>query len=327
MRSLKILLFCLGVFHLASAQIGAKMQSKIYGIWQNNQQGFQLMLILNPDGNGEFDGQTIQFKVQPKILAITAEGITTSYNYQLNGNSLTLSGGDLEGNVTFSRNGAEPNVPAPPAPREPEKIRSENHASNDLIGSWSGNGEVIEFKPDGKCAYLGNVFPYQVSQGYVTLTSGQGNVMFAYRVEGKQLTLTANGRNVIYTKSEGNAAAPANTKGTVPMELVGEWCYMNMATNSQTSRCLTLNADGTYVYSTQSSRSVNTPDVYGGTASQGEHRGTWFVQGDRIYYNSPTQGQGSYRLEKRNHPKNVNDPMLVIEGEPYVTTTLRAPWR
>jgi hypothetical protein len=51
------------------------------------------------------------------------------------------------------------------------------------------------------------------------------------------------------------------------------------------------------------------------------------VQGDRIYYNSQTQGQGSYRLEKRNHPKNVGDPMIVLDGEAYVTATLKAPWR
>jgi hypothetical protein len=303
------------------------MQSKIYGLLQNSQQGFQMMLMLNPDGKGEFDGQPIQFTVQPKALIITAEGTSTTYNYLLNGNSLTLSGGDLEGIVIFTRNGAELNAPpAPPTPNEPEKIKSETGSPKEILGSWSGNGEVIEFKPDGKCVYLGNVFPYQVSQGHVTLSSGQGNVMFAYQVAGKQLTLSANGRNVIYTKSDGNTPT-SNAKGTVPMELVGEWCYMNMTTNSQTSRCLTLNADGTYVYNTQSSRSVNTNEVYGGTASQGDDRGTWYVQGDRIYYNSPTKGQGSYHFEKRNHPKNVNDPMIVIEGEPYVTTTLRAPWR
>ena len=102
---------------------------------------------------------------------------------------------------------------------------------------------------------------------------------------------------------------------------------MNMNTNSQTSRCITLNADGSYLYHTEASRSVNTETFSGGTASQGDDRGTWYVQGDRIYYNSPTTGQGSFTLEKRNHPKNVNDPMIVINGESFVTTTLRDPWR
>ncbi|MBS1506678.1 MAG: hypothetical protein JSS79_08535 [Bacteroidetes bacterium] len=325
MRPVITFLLCLALCCNAAAQIGAKMQSKIYGVWQNSQQGFQMVLILNTDGKGEFDGQPIQFTVQPNVLSITSEGITTRYTYQLNGNALTLSGGDLEQKVTFAREGTTNEVHTTGANNESVKSNAPTNSSNELLGSWSGNGETITFRADGQCDYLGNVFPYQASQGYVTLSSSQGNVMFAYQVSGKQLTLSANGRQVIYTKSTGSTTV--NTKGTVAMELVGQWCYMNMTTNSQSSRCITLNADGTYVYAAQSSRSVNTNEVYGGTASQDDDRGTWYVQGDRIYYNSPTKGQGSYRFEKRNHPKNVNDPMIVIEGEPYVTATARAPWR
>jgi hypothetical protein len=184
---------------------------------------------------------------------------------------------------------------------------------------------MIDFKADGICVYLGNTFTYMVAQGHVTITSQKGSSMFAYSIKGNQLTLTANGQNIIYNK--GAAAASNTTTGRVAMELVGKWCYMNMSSNSQTSRCITLNADGTYTYASENSRSVNTETVYGGTASQGSDRGTWYLQGDRIYYNSQTQGQGSYRLEKRNHPKNTGDPMIVLDGEPYVTATLRDPWR
>jgi hypothetical protein len=37
------------------------------------------------------------------------------------------------------------------------------------------------------------------------------------------------------------------------------------------------------------------------------------------------QGSGSYVLEKRNHPKN-NDPMIVLDGEPYVTYYQKPRW-
>ena len=69
------------------------------------------------------------------------------------------------------------------------------------------------------------------------------------------------------------------------------------------------------------------PGYYGGTNSQGSDQGTWYVQGDRIYYNSQSKGPGSYRLEKRNHPKNVNDPMIILDGTAYVTAYQKAPWR
>jgi hypothetical protein len=179
--------------------------------------------------------------------------------------------------------------------------------------------------------YLGNTFPYKVSQGHLILTTAQGSATFAYNISGTNLSLTGNGQTASYTRVIGSGLSSTQSTsqpatGKVPMDLVGQWCYMNMTSNSQTSRCINLNADGTYVYSYNSSRSVNTETLSGGTSSQDGDRGTWYVQGDRIYYNSPTAGQGSYRLEKRNHPKNISDPMIVLDGEAFVTTTARAPW-
>jgi hypothetical protein len=326
------------------AQIGAKVQQqeKIHGLWQNSQFGYQMTLMLNADGSGEFDGEMIKFTAQANKLAITQNGATTNYTYNLQGNSLTLTGGDLDQAVTFSRNGAATQQTAAASTTAPpqKKMGGVNGnvplntapSGNELIGVWSGNGETIEFKTDGNCIYLGNTFPYEISQGHVILTSGQGKAMFAYTIKGTQLVLTANGQQVVYNKgAAGNAVAQNNGTGNVAMELVGKWCYVNVtSTNSGGSsadECITLNQDGTYVYYSERSMSVNTNAYSGGTNSQNGDRGTWYVQGDRIFYNSQSQGQGSYRLEKRNHPKNVGDPMIVLDGKAFVTATYRQPWR
>ncbi len=318
----------------SQGQIGAKMQQqgKVYGLWQNNEFGYQMTLMLNPDGSGEFDGEPIKFTDKGAVLAIISGGKTTNYTFTIRGNAMTLSGGDLEKPITFARQGSEP-----AASGNTDVSGDQNSFSatdKKILGLWSGNGEMIEFKADGNCVYLGNTFPYKISQGHVILTSTQGNATFVYSINGNVLTLSANGQKVNYSKVLGSGLASGKpggnsptVGGNVPMELVGQWCYMNMTSNSQTSRCINLNADGTYIYSYNSSRSVNTETLSGGTSSQDGDRGTWYVQGDRIYYNSQTSGQGSYRLEKRNHPKNVNDPMIVLDGEPFVTTTARAPWR
>jgi hypothetical protein len=295
----------------------------IQGLWQNSQFGYQMTLMMNPDGTGEFDGEPIRYTVKGKSLSIIIGDSETIYEFTQQGNALTLSGGDLNGKVTFQRNGLElsqkPAAGAAPA---------YSGTSTKLIGLWSGNGEMIDFKPDGTCVYLGNTFPYKVSQGNIILTTAQGPVTFAYSVKGGQLTMIANGRAVVYNKAATSGPQkPSAGGGHIATELVGEWCYLNMNSNSQTSRCITLRADGTYYYTEGSSRSVNTDAISGGTASQGEDRGTWYVEGGRIYYQSQSKGAGSYRLEKRNHPKNVNDPMIILDGEPYVTTTNRAPWR
>ena len=309
------------------AQLGAKTQSaKIYGTWHNNTFGYQMTLILNADGSGEFDGEEIKFTIQSNSLSITQEGIKTNYTFNLQNNSLTISGGDLDQPITFIRNGASV------TPRQDQSTSNKN--SDALIGIWSNYGESLEFKMNNQCVYLGQTYPYLLSGKEITLQTAQGNVIMAYTITGNELSLTINGQNFVYLR--GNAGA--NNSGTnnsgsgnknLDMSLVGKWCYVNVtSTNSggtSSQECITLNANGTYEYFTERSMSVNTNTLGGGTASQGSDQGTWWIVGDRIHYTSQTQGQGSYQLQKRNHPKN-GDPMIVLDGTTYVTYYQKSPW-
>lgn len=329
MRALAILfLTFLGLS--AGAQIGAKtQQGKIQGLWQNSSFGYQMTLILNADGTGEFDGDAIKYVAKDNkfTMTIVAEAETTIYNYNLQGNSLTISGGDLEGPVTFTRGGSSSEQPA--------TAQTTNAADKNLIGLWSGNNETIEFTASAQCNYIGQTYPYSVSNGQVTLQTAQGNFMMAYAIKGNVLSLTVNGQTIQYTKgnantNQTNTQASAGGKRVAP-ELVGKWCYVNVnSTNSggsSTEQCITLKADGTYEYYGETSRSVNTNAYAGGTNSQSGDRGTWTYDGTRVYYTSSQgAGAGSYVLEKRNHPKN-GDPMIVLDGTTYVTYYQKAPWR
>ena len=317
------------------AQIGAKtQQNKIHGVWQNNSNSQQMTLILNADGRGEFDGSEITFTTQRNKLSISADGATTNYTYVLQGNSLTVSGGDIEGKVVFTRSGTttEPVASTPTAAKPTGLI-------NNIVGIWSGNNETIEFTKAGQCVYQGQVFPYQTANGNVTLQTTQGNVSMPYSANGNQLSLTINGQTFYYAKN-GATPTPGSTQPTqsatggsktVAQELVGKWCYVNVnnynAGASSSEQCITLKADGTYEYYSESSRSVNTGTHSGGTNSQNSDKGTWTYDGSRIHYTSSMgAGSGSYLLEKRNHPKN-NDPMIVLDGMTYVTQFQKAPWR
>lgn len=119
------------------------------------------------------------------------------------------------------------------------------------------------------------------------------------------------------------AKAPA---GGVAQELVGQWNYFSNfnATNGggrMSSTSLTLRADGTYTYAAETSSS----NPFGGAASQQNDAGSWSLQGDSLVFVSQSGQRASYRLEKRNHPKN-RDPMLLLDGKAFVTATQRAPW-
>ena len=75
------ILFLLFMSLSATAQIGTKVQQqKIYGIWQNSQFGYQMTLMLNPDGTGEFDGEPIKFSTRAAILSIIVVATTTDYH-------------------------------------------------------------------------------------------------------------------------------------------------------------------------------------------------------------------------------------------------------
>jgi hypothetical protein len=336
MKTYLFILFLIPI--VTTAQIGAKAQqgNKLTGIWQNSQFGYQMTLMLNADGSGEFDGEMITYTSQANKLSLTQDGQTTVYTYVLQGNGLTLSGGDLDGSVVFTRGGTQNTQTV--QNHTQQTLQSQTTGSqnaNEVIGVWSGNGESVEFKSNGQCSYAGNIFQYQVSQGHIILVTPQGNAMLAYSIKGDQLTLTANGQQFTYTKGSGNVghvpvqnqAQPDN--GRVAQELVGKWCWTNVnSTNtggSSSSECIVLNGNGTFEYASERSMDTNTSSFYAGTSSQSSDRGTWWVQGDRIYYNSQTRGQGSYQLQKMNHPKN-GDPMIVLDGEPYVTYFQKPSW-
>lgn len=201
-----------------------------------------------------------------------------------------------------------------PADAQESNTKAFSATSNELIGLWSGEGEVIEFRSDGKCRYAGEIYPYELSQGHLLIEVSSNKVVFSYAIKAGRLILTAGGQQSTYTRMTTGAIA-STQKDLIRADLVGKWCYFTSSTGAYTDRCITLGADGSYVYQQDG----------GGAASNGSHSGTWYVHGDRLYYQS-TAGNGSYKLERRNHPGN-NNPTIVLDDEPFVTTVGRPPWR
>jgi len=325
-----VLLICMVQAYFVCGQIGAKTQQNVYGIWHNNDFGYQMTLMLQADGSGEFDGEVIKQRIQGNQLFITQGGTTTSYQFVLSGNSLTVSGGDLDAPITFTRSGSSGS-----AGGKTTNSTSNVNTSTSIIGVWTNYGESIEFKSNGQCIYLGQTFNYQATTNQITLQTAQGNAVMNYIIQQNQLVLTVNGQKFAYTKSEGGSVASVgnttNTNGNrqLDMSIVGKWCYVNVtSTNSggtSSDACITIHENGTYEYYAERSMSANTDTFSSGTASQSSDSGTWWVQGNRIFYQSQTQGQGSYQLVKQNHPK-TGDPMIVLDGTTYVTYFQKSPW-
>lgn len=206
-----------------------------------------------------------------------------------------------------------------------------------FVGRWISNDPGYEmecnFKADGTGVVDGDVVKWSVKPGFLIVDVDGERISYNYvfndkgfRVSGGDLEMPLNFKRV----KGGSASASTNATSTnsagkkLDQTLVGKWCYVNVTSNysSSSEQCITVNANGTYEYYGESSTSGSN----GSTASQSIDTGTWWVEGNRVYYNSQNQGEGSYELVKKNHPK-TGDPMIVLDGTAYVTFYKKSPWQ
>lgn len=124
----------------------------------------------------------------------------------------------------------------------------------------------------------------------------------------------------------GGAGDAGGTQGANPAELTGQWIWLSNFTansgGSQSNTWITLQSDGRYQWHHDSVSSNPNGAAWG---SQDE-AGSWSVVGDQITFRPDGGSAYTQTLEKRNHPKNRNDPMIVLDGKAYVTATGRRPW-
>jgi len=122
-----IILFAVLMFMVALERppAWAAKNSALVGTWSGEFGGEPFQLILNADGTGQMDGP-IQWEAKWEQLVITEDDGSTEYTFTLKGSKLTVSGGDLEEPLTFTRIGSAGKAPpaakmpqAPPAKAQP----------------------------------------------------------------------------------------------------------------------------------------------------------------------------------------------------------------
>ena len=197
-----------------------------------------------------------------------------------------------------------------------------------LIGRWKSDVATVEIQENGKMTINGQSFNYRVNGQTMTISNNQETVNLPFQLDGDTLTVQVQGRDVIYKRlssQRNDDEETANNGGSNPQELVGKWCYMsNIQANDggrMSNTCVTLNGDGTYEYYSETSSS----NPYGGTSSQTSDAGRWSATATTITSNSNKGETKTFTIEKRNHPK-TNDPMLMIDGQAFVTAYQKQPW-
>lgn len=208
-----------------------------------------------------------------------------------------------------------------------------DNAGKALIGKWKSSEATIVFKSGNKITINGEVYGYAVIGSTIVVGSDEESVEFPFKLSGDVLTVWVDGRKVVYTRINGDdvdeetsdSRSNANRTGGNPQELVGKWCYQANVQASgggrQSDICFTLEANGSYSYYGESSSS----NIYGGTGSQSWDYGRWSATATTLTARSNKGETKTYSLEKRNHPK-TGDPMLIVDGDAFVTFYQKQPW-
>lgn len=345
MKNIVGLLFLFLIVGLtANAQIGARVKAPVaqgvHGVWENNEFGFTMTLMLMEDGSGEFDGEVISYSTSDNNLMMKFASGTTTYQYSMASSQLTLSGGDLDEPIVFKKSGGSEGGMVSQTGGSASGEASTG-SSGSIVGRWENQGQVLDFQSSNKVLIDGNSFDYQTQGSTVILSTPQGAVQFQYQLGEGHLTLTGPGGSLVYRElKEGEPVVKIQNVsaagGGSAAELAGKWCYVNVVSTGSggwmTDECITLNENGTYEFYSENSGSASVTNQYGGqvafggTSSQNQDAGTWQVQGYSLVAQSQSGARQTFTLEKRNHPKN-GDPMIVLNGRTYVTHWQKAPWR
>ena len=207
-------------------------------------------------------------------------------------------------------------------------------SKNPLLGNWvcQDEGTKVEIRDNGTLTIDAAEYVFKIKGSVISIMNEDGGLSMPFKLDGDTLTVNVEGREMVYSRvkagatSGGSEAVSGSLAGNaaVMQALVGKWCYMSnlTGTNSRMSnRCFVLNGNGTYEYSSETSSS----GTYGGTSSQEFDSGRWSATLTTITSNSNSRGSTTYPMELRNHPK-TGDPMIVVDGDAYVTAYQRRPW-
>lgn len=217
-----------------------------------------------------------------------------------------------------------------------------------LEGTWegelSGQPLVVMLGANGQGLIDGALLRYQ-TMGNTLLIYNAGDVKsYQFRLQGD--TLVVSGADlpaaVTLTRSKGanskteaattrkNSTGNKNKKTSgIRPELVGKWCqastFLANGGGTQSSACFELKANGSYTYTSERGMDAYAGGDWGGANSSKSDGGLWTATNNSITAQSGNGQTTTYRLEKKNHPKN-RDPMLCLDGECYVTYWQKAPW-
>lgn len=207
----------------------------IAGEWTAHGANGEVVLLLGSDGAGKIGSNEFQYKTTEKTLTLSNAGQSVDYAYELHGDVLVLSGGDLAAATEFHRKGAVPAGEAAPP------------AKGGIEGTWQSTNETIEIRADGTIAIGGQTVRYTVNGQDLTLEGPKGKATLQFELSGDTLTISANGSKESYRRAGTAAAGGAQPEGVAGVWMVQE-SSLDPSNYMSFTQYVTLFPDGTVAW-------------------------------------------------------------------------------
>jgi hypothetical protein len=209
-----------------------------------------ITFTLNPDGTGKVDDDACTYTVAGDTIKVVIGGDTVSYTFKLDGDRMTVSGGDLDKPTVFARKNATPkkglgakikaaqtdtqktktDAPKADTPKTDTPAADAKPTSKSPIGTWqSADGDQVEIKADAM-VYRGVSIPATLTDKSLNISANGQTVECPFDVNGDSMNITIGGQALALKRV---GAAPAVEKkadgaadkkpATDAKGLVGSW--------------------------------------------------------------------------------------------------------
>jgi hypothetical protein len=234
---------------LMSSTARADTPPELLGTWEYTAPGgATLSITLDKDGSAKMDAAPLKYTVQGDKLSMIDGPTITAYKFTAAGDTLKLSGGDLDREITFHRKaevkkgilGGKLKALDTPASSKPaaEIEAKPAPAAKTIQGTWKANdGSMLEFTAD-TMIFNGSRLPYKTSGASLHLNDGA--LEWQYKVDGDTLQLSMSGETQTLTRV---GAAPVVPDAKNAAAAKGNGSYLGSWDTA--SGTLTLRADGT----------------------------------------------------------------------------------
>lgn len=168
--------------------VAAHAAPDFLGTWSGEANGAPLTVTLNADGSGSSNGESLSWQRMGGLLFIEQGGEVLAYQVQVQGDVMTVVGGEFVAGVQLRRGKAAAQPPAAALLNKPVIVSGGTRAGAELVGKWckggsfsanSGGGSssstCFELRADGTYIYSheGSVSAY--GGGYYGATASQGS--------------------------------------------------------------------------------------------------------------------------------------------------------